>query len=256
MKLNIEEMLDDYTIWLRNEITVANFGEYQELTTPYLDRHNDYLQIYVKAEENGNIILTDDGYIISNLNMSGIKFIKNSSRKQRLDSIISNYGLTLVGDDIVATCTIKNFPKTKHMMLQALLLIDDIFQTNRENTKNFFLEDLSNFFDTNKMYPIRDFTLLGKTGSLYTYDFVFNRTEDKPERYCRCINKLSSSNRNMAIFNWIDTTEKRGDRNSKLYIIINDKNTVKDEDIEALNNYNIVPIMYSDLDKNKIFFSA
>lgn len=172
MKLNIEEMLDDYTIWLRNEIT-TNFGEYQELTTPYLDRHNDYLQIYVKAEENGNIILTDDGYIISNLNMSGIKFIKNSSRKQRLDSIISNYGLTLVGDDIVATCTIKNFPKTKHMMLQALLLIDDIFQTNRENTKNFFLEDLSNFFDTNKMYPIRDFTLLEKL-VVYTLTILFS----------------------------------------------------------------------------------
>lgn len=249
-------MLDGYANWLRNEITVANFGEFQELTTPYLDRHNDYLQIYVKAEENGNIIITDDGYIIGNLNMSGIKFTKNSQRKHRLDSLISNYGLQLNGDDIVANCTIKNFAKTKHMMLQAMLLIDDIFITNRESVKNIFVDDIYEFFNSNGIYPTRDFTLLGKTGSLYSYDFVFNRTVNKPERYCRGINKLSSSNRDMAIFNWIDTKEKRCDDNSKLYIIINDKNTVKDEDIEAFNNYDIASIMYSDLEKNKILFSA
>lgn len=116
MGLNIEKLLDDDT---------TNFGEYQELTTSYLDRYNDYLQIYIKQEENGDIILTDDGYIIGNLNMSGVKFIKNST-KQKLDSIISNYGLTLVGEDIVAVCTIKNFSKTKEMMLQAMILIDGI----------------------------------------------------------------------------------------------------------------------------------
>jgi hypothetical protein len=41
-------MINDYTVWLRKEITTAAFGEYVELTTPYLDRFNDYMQIYVK----------------------------------------------------------------------------------------------------------------------------------------------------------------------------------------------------------------
>lgn len=125
MELNIKEILQYYKNELRG-VKTTNLGEYQEITTQYLDRHNDNLQIYIKLEQNGSITLTDDGYIISNLNISGVKFIKNSIKKQNLDSIISSYGLSLVDDNIVANCTIKNFINTKHMLLQAMLLIDDI----------------------------------------------------------------------------------------------------------------------------------
>ena len=34
-----------------------------EITTPFLDRHNDWIQIFVEQLENGRLYLTDDGYI-------------------------------------------------------------------------------------------------------------------------------------------------------------------------------------------------
>jgi hypothetical protein len=34
--------------------------QYVEITTPYLDRHNDYTQIYVRRD-NGAFMLTDGG---------------------------------------------------------------------------------------------------------------------------------------------------------------------------------------------------
>lgn len=255
MNLDVNQMLDAYSEWLRKEITVVEFGEFQEITTPYLDRFNDYLQLYVKLEKDGSIFITDDGVIIDNLIMSGICLRKNSSKKKLLEKIVTNYGMQLQGNDMVACCTVENFPQVKHRMVQAMLLVDDMFQLNRENATNLFVEELADFFDTNQFYPFRDFSLVGKTGSIYSYDFVFNRSATKPERFCRGINKINETNRNTTIFNWIDTKEQRkGD--SMLYIVINDNNTVKPADLEAFANYDINPILFSERNKKKHLFSA
>ena len=50
--LNIQNLVDDYTSWLKSEIYFDKIGEFYEITTPYLDNANDYLQIYVKQEGN------------------------------------------------------------------------------------------------------------------------------------------------------------------------------------------------------------
>lgn len=255
MDFDINKMLDDYTNWLRSEITVAEYGEYQELTTPYLDRHNDYLQIYVKPEKNGKLFLTDDGAIINDLMMCGISFRKNSPRKQQLDKIIANYNLELRENCLVTSCVLQNFPQTKHMMLQAMLLIDDMFQLSSEKIKSHFIDDIECYFEQNGIYPVKDVSLLGKSGSVHTYDFVISRSKLKPERFCRGINKLNTSNRNMAIFNWIDTKEKRKDE-SVLYVILNDENSVKSEDLTALQNYSIEPIMFSERKEKLDLFIA
>ena len=42
--MDIQSLIDDYANWLKSEIKVEKVGEYYELTTPYLDNANDYLQ--------------------------------------------------------------------------------------------------------------------------------------------------------------------------------------------------------------------
>ena len=68
--MDIQKLIDDYALWLKNEITFEKIGEYYEITTPYLDNANDYLQIYVKQEDN-DIFFTDDSITMHNLKMSG-----------------------------------------------------------------------------------------------------------------------------------------------------------------------------------------
>ena len=50
-----------------------------EITTPYLDRNNDYLQIY--AQRAGFVFLTDDGLTIGDLEQTGAL---NSPKRQDL----------------------------------------------------------------------------------------------------------------------------------------------------------------------------
>ena len=242
--MDIQKMINEYADWLKSEITVHEYGEYYELTTPYLDRFNDYLQIYVKQDESGKITMTDDGYIIGNLRSSGISLRAGSNRKLMLDRIISNFSLHLDNNAITAVASAKNFPQKKHLMVQAMLAIDDMFEVSPENTKSFFIDDIQSFFDENEIYYSRDFSLIGKTGSLYSYEFHFQRTKHKPEIFCKAINRIKESNRNLTIFNWIDTKEKRNNE-GKLIAILNDENTVSQVDIDALKEYDIEPIPFS-----------
>src|SRR5260370_237783 len=56
----IEKLLNDYRTWLRDKTTLREVnGEWVEITTPYVDRHNDALQIYARAE-NGALIPAGD----------------------------------------------------------------------------------------------------------------------------------------------------------------------------------------------------
>jgi len=128
--MDIQKMIDDYANWLKSEITVAEFGEYYELTTPYLDRFNDYLQIYVKQDSNGVITLTDDGYIINNLHSSGFTLSASIKRRRMLEHIVRNYSLRFdeINNVITTTATAETFPSKKHLMVQAMLSIDDMFE--------------------------------------------------------------------------------------------------------------------------------
>ena len=68
----IERLLDGYRAWLKDRTTLKAIegGEWVEITTPFLDRHNDALQIYAR-HENGGFVLTDDSYTIHDLQASG-----------------------------------------------------------------------------------------------------------------------------------------------------------------------------------------
>ena len=251
--MDIRKMISDYADWLKTEITVREYGEYYELTTPYLDRFNDYLQIYVKQDESGKITMTDDGYIIGNLRSSGISLRTGSNRKLMLDRIISNFSLHLDNNAITTVASPKNFPQKKHLMVQAMLAIDDMFEVSSENVKSFFIDDIQSFFDENEIYYSRDFSLIGKTGSLYSYEFHLQRTKQKPERFCKALNRVRESNRNLTIFNWIDTKEKRNNEGT-LIAIMNDENTVSQVDIDALREYDIESVPFSSrMDHIKLF---
>jgi len=82
----IQELLDKYLLWLKDKTTLRQVGDWVEITTPYLDRHNDYLQIYVKRS-NGGYILTDDGYTIGDLRQSGCE-IESKKINEPFDTYI------------------------------------------------------------------------------------------------------------------------------------------------------------------------
>ena len=51
------ELKEKYINWLEDEIIVNEIEDCIEITSPFLDRYNDYLQVYAKKENDSEIIL-------------------------------------------------------------------------------------------------------------------------------------------------------------------------------------------------------
>ena len=66
-------------------------GEGCEISTPFLDRHRDQLQIYA-ISRNGQIVLTDDGYTVSELTTAGIE-MENSAVRQAVEAVVRRLSL-------------------------------------------------------------------------------------------------------------------------------------------------------------------
>jgi len=45
MITDVQALLDKYIAWLKDKNILREVKDWVEITTPYLDRHNDYLQI-------------------------------------------------------------------------------------------------------------------------------------------------------------------------------------------------------------------
>jgi len=64
---DVSTLLLSYTDWMKKQYDVASIGDWNVVTTPFLDRHNDHIQIYVSIGTDGTCILTDDGDTLTDL---------------------------------------------------------------------------------------------------------------------------------------------------------------------------------------------
>lgn len=240
--MDIKELINQYTDWLKNEITFEKMGEYYEITTPYLDNTNDYLQLYVK-QVNGDIYFTDDGATINNLEMSGFQLSAN--RKIHLNSIINQYGVELNGKEIIARAPISQFSQKKHMFVQALIRIDDMYSMSKTKVSSYFFDDVQSFFMDNNIYYSENVQFIGRSGFSHNYDFLLQRSRSHPERLCRAVNNPNKTNMGNIIFAWNDTKPSRRN-DSRLIVFLNDQNTIAKGVEEAFLNYDASVVKWSD----------
>ncbi|GER75151.1 DUF1828 domain-containing protein [Weizmannia acidilactici] len=77
----IDELLRTYNEWNQKKIAFENFDSFIAITTPFVDMHNDYIQLFLSKEKN-QYIISDDGYTINELSILGVD-IKSSKKKEK-----------------------------------------------------------------------------------------------------------------------------------------------------------------------------
>ena len=222
-------------------------GDTLEITSPFLDRYNDYLQVYAKLVNSNEIILTDDAYIINNLQMSGID-ISSNKRKQILESFLNKYHVKLEENALVIKSGIEDFPQKILFLMQAMLNIDDMFMLSQNKIASIFIEDVTDFLNRRDIFYSKDVSFVGKSGFIYSYEYLLQRTKEKPERLCKVINNPNKQNFQNTIFMWNDTKETR-DSNSELIVFLNDENTIDSTILEGFKNYDVNTIPWSEREK-------
>lgn len=236
-------LIDGYLRWLREELRITERDDVCEISTPFLDRHNDAITIYVERK-NGSIRLTDDGETIRDLRATGMEF-KTEKRKAHLASVLHGFGVRLDGEEIAALATLSDFPQKKHNLVQAILAIDDMFVMAEEHVLSLFKEDVALFLESHQIAVFSDFKLSGKSGFDHTFDFGLPRTTGRPQRVLRAINNLTRDNALSFAFAVGDVRAVRADPLGA-YAMINDGARIPNEEhVQALRAYEVEPLLWS-----------
>jgi hypothetical protein len=177
---DIQKLLDDYVVWLRDKTSLRQVADWVEITTPYLDRHNDYVQIYAK-KSNGAYILTDDGYTIDDLEQSGCK-LNSPKRQDLLKMTLNGFGIQLHGNALEVHATPDNFSLRKHNLVQAMLAVNDMFYLSVPMVASLFYEDVVSWLDLHDVRYTPKVKFSGKTGYDHLFDFVIPKSRSQPER--------------------------------------------------------------------------
>jgi hypothetical protein len=188
-----KNLVNAYIEWLRQNICIEAINGVYKITTPFLDRHNDRLQIYVK-KSNGGFILTDDGHTITDLKLSGVEFT-TEKRKQILHSILNGFGVRLIEDELIIEATPDNFPQKKHNFIQAVLSINDLFVMASPMVASIFREDVERYLQLNEIRYTPSVNFTGRSGFVHFFDFVIPASKAKPERILRAINRPNRQKR-------------------------------------------------------------
>ncbi len=241
----IHNLIEAYMLWLRDKTVLREVSdEWVEITTPHLDRHNDYLQIYVKNEA-GSLVLTDDGFIVGDLTQSGCK-LDSPKRQSLFRMTLAGFGVQECDGRLEVRATPENFPLRKHNLIQAMLAVDDLFYLAAPMVASLFYEDVVDWLEVSDIRYTPKIKFTGKSGYDHLFDFVIPKSRREPERIIQTITRPSKDSAEATAFKWIDTKGVRPPE-SKAYAILNDQDrSVAPGVMEALESYEITAVPWSE----------
>lgn len=243
------DMARNYTDWLYNHITQDEISEgVYEITTPFLDRHNDYTQVYVKYNKDGSVEVNDYGYIINDLMMSGFEF-NTPKRRKILKQILNRFGLDTKDDVIYTTIhSINDLAEAKHRLIQGMIYINDMYSLSKSNVRSLFLEEVTEYLDAAGIVYVENVSIIGKSSLTNNFDFILPKNSKNPERVIKLMNNPgNTSSSSNIIFSWLDSYPVRKS-DSKLYVYMNDSNKVSSKVVDSFLNYkdeHIYPLYWS-----------
>ena len=243
----VQDLMSTYWAWLRDQTSLREVDDWVEITTPYLDRHNDFLQIYARRDE-GGWLLTDDGYVIDDLEQSGCN-INGQKRRTMLNSTLAGFGVRLDRTRLVVTASAMDFSLRKHNLVQAMLSVGDLFYLSAPSVASLFYEDVVEWLDNSNIRYTPNVKFSGKSGFDHRFDFVIPKSEQQPERVLRTVNRPRRDTAQVVAFSWIDTKDVRS-ADSRAYAILNDaEQEIPPNVLGAVRSYGVRPMPWSERNK-------
>ncbi|CAM4296594.1 DUF1828 domain-containing protein [Erysipelothrix inopinata] len=140
--MTTKELMAIYYEWLENETTVNLCGDsFYEITVPLLDSSNDYIQFYAILTKD-RIILTDEGYYVSMLEVYEIPIEKQ--QLNTIETICKNNGVLLENKEITVSFSLSEssrkgpiYQEYIHKMIQTILRVDAMHLASRGRVKSF-----------------------------------------------------------------------------------------------------------------------
>ncbi|SEN98879.1 protein of unknown function DUF1828 [Amphibacillus marinus] len=236
--------------WNKKHMLYKQEESFIEITTPFLDMNHDFIQLFFTEDRNGNYRLTDDGYIVNELNMLGIEINKAKKRKEFFEVTLKVFGVQYdkkFNDLFVEFNDLSDYPSKQHNLLQCLIRISDMLLTSKNTAVSIFTEEITNYFYDREVIFSPDLGFIGKTGNQQNFDFVIPHSKSKREKLIKAVNTPSADNYTNTLFPFADVENIRP--KSEFFVIANDINTpIADKFNKSLSRYEVNVLPWSKRD--------
>lgn len=245
-----DQLKQSYLDWVNESFEYRQLANgFIRIDTPFTDNNSDGVVLYAIANKNNEIMLTDDGWTLNNLESYGVYTNKSPKRKEMLERQLRLYGVSTDGDDIFIETNISKYAEAKHRLLQSILFVNDMFMLSKSNTTNLFYEDVRKFFVQEKIRTIRDASYTGKSGLTHKFEFSIPGFEDEvPLRLIKVMSTTDNSVFAKAIVTDVVQTRPMvaNPANTNFYVMINDHNkTVSEAILSLFKDSAVTPILFS-----------
>ncbi|MFV0482222.1 MAG: DUF1828 domain-containing protein [Campylobacteraceae bacterium] len=245
--LSINSLINSYTNFIQESMSIEEIhNKLYSVETPFLDRKNDFITIYIKINKE-QIELTDNGETILDLELSGMHF-NTPKRKEELNFVLNGHSIRINRGtkELLTIANSTTFAQKFHSLIQAIISVNDMFVLTENKVKNLFFEDVGQYFNENDIRFSSNMNIEGRSRLLHKFEYVIPHSRSYNERLVRLSNNPKLENVKAILFSFEDI---RGVRESIDYIFFNDmQNRVQDEFIQAVREYNIKPVLWSQKD--------
>lgn len=243
-----EKLSELYVKWNKENIQIENHGDFVEIITPFVDNHHDFIHV-VMFYHNGQIILSDDGFTINELELYEIDYKKSSKRTEFLTQTLNSFGVKMsdASELFIEVDSLGNYPKKLFNFLQCIVRISDMLLTNRNTVANIFFDEVYNLFDNYDIPFSQEIGITGKTGNSNQFDFLIPRMKMKREKLIKTVNKPTKDSYKAPLLSFLDIKDYR--QNTDFVVIANDNNhKVNEKFLTSLRNHEIKVLQWSEKD--------
>ena len=240
--LDCQVIAKEYADWLRGEIIPAETDGICRVATPFLDRHRNYVELFIENRPDGLVHATDDGNTMRELMAEGVEF-DTERRMEALERVRQTYEVNLDGDELNVSATNGDIGERINALVQAILAVGALVELRPTRVESMFLEDVRSLFTKSKINATPNVRFKGASGLTHHFNFVLPRTEQTPERLIGVISTPNRQSIEHAMFSWGDARSER-EAGTRAYSILNDLLPVNQRYIAALRSYEIRPVVW------------
>lgn len=240
----VDALVDEYAEWLKRESSMRSFGEWREITLPFLDDSNDDLCFYAK-DSGDSIIFTDDGFTLESFRMSGLTI--TPARRERIERITRRFGASIADGEIILE-TDRNRADAMNRYVQTLTHIGGMMESAQHRISEYFADDVALMLDQCHVFYTPSISIRGVSNYEHNFDFLFQRSEAHPTRFCQAPNHFDKDAVKNIMWGWEDTRKAAERRDSKLIVIGDDRESpLQEAALHAFTNCGVTVIPYSEL---------
>lgn len=122
--INIGIFSREYLDWFRDEINYHKLDNEVQITLPYLDYNNDYIQIYLKHFQKDIFLLSDNGITVNNLLINGYDLMEKKY-EDLLKTALNMASIDFEKKVFLIKSTYNDLPSSMHFLIQTIFLINN-----------------------------------------------------------------------------------------------------------------------------------